>query len=87
MFKNIEKNNCIDARVGQRTLKQVGFDELEIRLHKCPCKESTLTRGKIVNTHHLMAVSQQAIDQIATDETGAPGDYMCTTHECSSLEQ
>jgi hypothetical protein len=37
-------------------------------------QKTLLARGKIVEAHNLMAVRQQAVDYIAPDETGCPGD-------------
>jgi len=54
-------------------IEQVTLDEAETREPQSALEEAALTSRKIVDADDLMAVSQQAINKIASDKSGGTG--------------
>jgi len=55
-------------------IQQVGFDQTEIGMPQRRLEKRAHAGGEIVVSSDLVAVAQQAIDQMTTDESRGAGD-------------
>ena len=68
-------------------VQHVPFDQLERLEGRCPLEELALARGEIVENHHLVAVRQQTVRQVAADEARSSRDQVTASLKMQGRHQ